>query len=194
MDEIRSTLPVLKLDRYLKYIDLGLSDEDAKTLSKNRNISDYFEEVIKNSNVEVAVNFMTTSILSTLNKLEIKIDELFITPSMLSLLVDKVSSGDMGLDQAKKLLYKAIEEKKDPKELIEKENLHQINDEDELTKIINDLMDSNPEQIRQYVEEGNMAIVNFFIGQTMKTTNRRANPNKSLEIIKRELERRKNNG
>ena len=194
LDEIRSELPVLKLDRYLKYSELGLSDEDAKTLSKNRKVADYFEEVIKNSDVDVATQFMTTSILSTLNKLEISIDELFITPSMLSLLVDKVSGGDMSLDQAKKLLYKAIDEKKDPKELIEKENLHQINDEDELNKIINDLMDNNPEQMRQYIEDGNMAIVNFFIGQTMKTTNRQANPNKSLEIIKRELERRKNNG
>ncbi len=194
LDEIRSELPVLKLDRYLKYSELGLSDEDAKTLSKNRKVADYFEEVIKNSDVDVATQFMTTSILSTLNKLEISIDELFITPSMLSLLVDKVSGGDMSLDQAKKLLYKAIDEKKDPKELIEKENLHQINDEGELNKIINDLMDNNPEQMRQYIEDGNMAIVNFFIGQTMKTTNRQANPNKSLEIIKRELERRKNNG
>lgn len=194
LDEIRSELPVLKLDRYLKYSELGLSDEDAKTLSKNRKVADYFEEVIKNSDVDVATQFMTTSILSTLNKLEISIDELFITPSMLSLLVDKVSGGDMSLDQAKKLLYKAIDEKKNPKELIEKENLHQINDEEELNKIINDLMDNNPEQMRQYIEDGNMAIVNFFIGQTMKTTNRQANPNKSLEIIKRELERRKNNG
>ena len=194
LDEIRSNLPVLKLDRYLKYIDLGLNEEDAKTLSKNRKISDYFEEVIKDSNIEVTVNFMTTSILSTLNKLEVDIDELFITPSMLKILVDKVAANDMSLDQAKKLLYKAIDEKKDPKELIEKENLHQINDEDELRKIINDLMDKNPEQLRQYIEDGNNAIVNFFIGQTMKTTNRQANPNKSLEIIKQELERRKENG
>ncbi len=194
LDEIRSTLPVLKLDRYLKYIELGLTEEDAKTLSKNRKVSDYFEEVIKNSDVSVATQFMTTAILSTLNKLEIDIDELFIKPDMLSVLVDKVKNNEMSLDQAKKLLYKAIDEKKDPRELIEKENLHQINDDEELTKIINDLMDNNPEQMRQYIEEDNKAIVNFFIGQTMKTTNRQANPNKSLEIIKRELERRKNDG
>ena len=194
LDEIRSTLPVLKLDRYLKYIELGLTDEDAKTLSKNRKVSDYFEEVIKKSDVSVATQFMTTAILSTLNKLEIDIDELFIKPDMLSVLVDKVKNNEMSLDQAKKLLYKAIDEKKDPRELIEKENLHQINDDEELTKIINDLMDNNPEQMRQYIEEDNKAIVNFFIGQTMKTTNRQANPNKSLEIIKRELERRKNDG
>ena len=54
-------------------------------------------------------------------------------------------------------------------------------------------MDENPEQVRQYVEDDNKAIVNFFIGQTMKKSNRQANPNKSLELIKQELEKRKQN-
>ena len=54
-------------------------------------------------------------------------------------------------------------------------------------------MDENKEQVRQYIEEDNQHVVNFFIGQTMKKSNRQANPNISLEIIKKELERRKEN-
>ena len=53
-------------------------------------------------------------------------------------------------------------------------------------------MNENLEVVRQYVEDDNKSAVNFFIGQTMKKTNRQANPNMSLEIIKEELERRKN--
>ena len=97
----------------------------------------------------------------------------------------------MSLDAAKKLLYKAIDEKIDPNELIKKENMVQINDEDTLLTLITDIMNDNLEIVRQYVEEGNMGAINFFIGQTMKRSNRQANPNKSMEIIKRELERRK---
>ena len=67
----------------------------------------------------------------------------------------------------------------------------QINDEDTLLTLITDIMNDNLEIVRQYVEEGNMGAINFFIGQTMKRSNRQANPNKSMEIIKRELERRK---
>ena len=55
-------------------------------------------------------------------------------------------------------------------------------------------MDENSEVVRQYVEDGNMSAINFFIGQTMKKSNRQANPNKSKEIIAKELERRKNDG
>ena len=135
---------------------------------------------------------MMSAILGTLNKLEIEIDELFITPEMLSGVVNLVHEGKISLDHGKKILYKAIDEKIDPVKLIEKENLTQINDEDELLKLIRKVMDDNLEQVRQYVEEGNEHVYNFFIGQTMKVSNRQANPNKSLEIIKEELERRKN--
>lgn len=195
LDSLRKTLPELKLDRYLKYIEkYNISEYDAKVLSKERPISDYFEEVLSfGSDVELTVNFVTTSILSTLNKLEISLDELFITPKMLSSVIDLVHEGKMSLDAAKKLLYKAIAEKIDPVELIKKENLHQINNEDELLELIKGVMDENNEVVRQYIEEGNTSAVNFFIGQTMKKSNRQANPNKSLELIKQELERRKEN-
>lgn len=192
-DSLRRTLPELKLERYLKYTDkLGLSEADALVLSKDRKIADYFEEIIAlGSDVFLSSSFMMTAILSTLNKLEIKIDELFIRPEMLSGIIDYVSSGKMSIDAAKKLLYKAILDNTDPREIIKNEKMEQINDSDTLLKLILELMDENKEIVRQYVEEGNTGAVNFFIGQVMKKSNRCANPNKSMEIIKSELERRK---
>ena len=193
LEELRNNLPELKLQRYKKYIEkYNLSEYDAGVLSANKDISDYFEEVLSyGSNVELSVNFVTTSVLSTINKLEIELKDLFITPKMLSGVIDLVDKGDSSMDSAKKLLYKAIDQKTDPLEIVKKENLHQINDEGQLLELITRLMDENKEQVRQYVEDDNKAIVNFFIGQTMKTSNRQANPNKSLEIIKQELEKRK---
>ena len=195
LEELRNSLPELKLQRYQKYMDkYNLSEYDAGVLSSNKETSDYFEEVLSyGSDVELSVNFVTSAILSTVKKLEIDLCDLFITPKMLSGVIDLVHKGDMSLDHGKKLLYKAIDEKTDPMEIVKRENLKQINDEGELLTLITGLMDENPEQVRQYVEDGNMAIVNFFIGQTMKKSNRQANPNKSLEIIKQELEKRKNN-
>lgn len=194
--ELKSELPELKLDRYFKYIEkYDISEYDATILSKERSVADYFESVISSGcDVSLAVNFVTTTILSTINKLDIKIDELFITPDMLSGVIDYVASGKMSLDAAKKLLYKAIDEKVDPNELIKKESLVQINDKDELLTLIRSCMDENLEVVRQYVEDGNMSAGNFFIGQVMKKSNRQANPNISKELIFEELERRKNNG
>ena len=196
LNELRDSMPELKLQRYKKYIEkYNLSEYDAGVLSANKETSDYFEEVLSyGSDVELSVNFVTSAILSTIKKLEIDIKDLFITPKMLSEVIDLVHKGEMSLDHGKKLLYKAIDEQTDPMEIVKRENLHQINDEGELLTLITGLMDENPEQVRQYVEDDNKAIVNFFIGQTMKKSNRQANPNKSLEIIKQELEKRKNNG
>ena len=194
--ELKSELPELKGDRYLRYIDeLKMSEYDAGVLSKTRAVSDYFEEVLKEgADVNLSVNFVTTAILSTLNKLEIGIDELFITPKMLSDVIKLVSENKLSMDAAKKLLYEAIEKKTDPIELVKREGMGQINDEDKLLELIKGIMDENQEVVRQYVEDGNMSAVNFFVGQTMKKSNRQANPNISRELISKELERRKNDG
>ena len=191
--EIKKEIPELKLERYLKYIEkLNIDEYNASILSKDRSISDYFEEVLSyDSDIELSVNFVTSTVLGTLNKLEITIDDFFITPKMLSEVIKRVHDGIISLDHARKIIYEAIEKEEDPVKLIEKQNLHQIDDEKELLELITTIMDDNKEIIRQYIEEGNMGAINFFIGQTMKKSNRQANPNKSKEIIIKELERRK---
>lgn len=193
--ELQKEIPQLKLERYLKYIEEYKIDEyNAEILSKERKISDYFEEVLSyGSDIELSVNFVTSTVLGTLNKLEIDIEEFFITPKMLSEVINLVHKGEISLDHARKILYEAIDKKQDPNELIKKQNLHQINDEGELLNLIIRIMDENSEIVRQYVEDGNTSAINFFIGQTMKQSNRQANPNKSKELITQELERRKKN-
>lgn len=194
-EELRKELPELKLERYEKYInEYHLSEYDAGVLSSKKDISDYFEEVLSyGTDIELTVNFVTSAILSTIKKLEIEINDLFITPKMLSGIIDKVKSKDISLDHGKKILYQAMDEKIDPNEIIKKQNLHQINDKDELLNLINGVMNENEIQVKQYIEDGNTYVYNFFIGKLMQKTNRQANPNISLELIKEELERRKNN-
>lgn len=193
--ELKESIPVLKLDRIMTYQnDLGLDYYDASVIAKNRKLADYFEEVVKSvKDISLAVNFVTTSILSTLNKLEITLDEFYITPSMLSGLINLVSADKLSLDHAKKILYKAIEEKIEPVKLIEKENLSQINDKEELVKYIKDEFTKYNLQVEQYIKEDNMSVINFFMGKVMVATKRQANPNMTRELIKEELERMKKN-
>ena len=193
--ELKESIPVLKLDRIMTYQnDLGLDYYDTSVIAKNRKLADYFEEVVKSvKDISLAVNFVTTSILSTLNKLEITLDEFYITPSMLSSLINLVSADKLSLDHAKKILYKAIEEKIDPVKLIEKENLSQINDKEELVKYIKDEFTKYNLQVEQYIKEDNMSVINFFMGKVMVATKRQANPNLTRELIKEELERMKKN-
>lgn len=194
LEEIRKTVPVLKLDREEMYMEkYNLSLYDASVLAKNRKIADYFEEVLGyGSDVLLTVNFATTAVLSSLKKLEISIDQFFITPKMLSGVIDLVYAKKISLDNAKKILYQAIEKKKDPLEIINESNISQISDDSKLLEFIKEAIDENPDQVRQYVEEGKDYVVNYFIGKVMQKSNRQANPNRSLELIKIELEKRKN--
>ena len=194
LEEIRKTVPVLKLDREEMYMEkYNLSLYDASVLAKNRKIADYFEEVLGyGSDVLLTVNFVTTAVLSSLKKLEISIDQFFITPKMLSGVIDLVYAKKISLDNAKKILYQAIEKKKDPLEIINESNISQISDDSKLLEFIKEAIDENPDQVRQYVEDGKDYVVNYFIGKVMQKSNRQANPNRSLELIKIELEKRKN--
>lgn len=194
LEEIRKNVPVLKLDREEMYMEkYNLSLYDASVLAKNRKIADYFEEVLGyGSDVLLTVNFVTTAVLSSLKKLEISIDQFFITPKMLSGVIDLVYAKKISLDNAKKILYQAIEKKKDPLEIINESNISQISDDSKLLEFIKEAIDENPDQVRQYVEDGKDYVVNYFIGKVMQKSNRQANPNRSLELIKIELEKRKN--
>ena len=193
LQEIKDSVPMLKLDRLHKYMDeYHLSEYDATVLSKNKAIADYFEEIINyGSDINLTVNFVTTSILSSLKKLEITLDEFFITPKMLSGVIDYVHQGKISLDHGKKILYQALDQKKDPLVIIKESHLEQINDEETLMTYIEEALTENPEQVRQYVEEGKDYVINFFIGKVMQKSNRQANPNKTLELIKKVLTERK---
>lgn len=193
LKEIRDSIPMLKLNRLHRYMEeFHLSEYDATVLSKNKEIADYFEKVLAlGSDVELAVNFVTTSVLSSLKKLEIELKDFFITPEMLSGIIDYVHKGKISLDHGKKILYQALDQKKDPRDIIKESHLEQINDEEKLLGYIKEALEENPDQVRQYVEEGKDYVINYFIGKVMQKSNRQANPNITLELIKKELEKRR---
>ena len=186
LDSIRKTVPMLKLERFYHYMnDYQIGEYDANVLSKNKAIADYFEEVLSyGSDVNLTVNFVTSSVLSSLKKLEITLDEFFITPKMLSGVIDYVHQGKISLDHGKKILYQAIEQQKDPILIIEEAHLEQINDDSILEEYIEQVLQENQEQVRQYVFEDKDYVVNFFMGKVMQKSNRQANPNRTLELIK----------
>lgn len=107
---------------------------------------------------------------------------------MLKQIIDGINSGLLSSKQAKEVFFKAIEEQKEPKNFISKENA-QISDEGELTNIIVGILDASPEQIEQY-KAGKNNLFDYFVGQVMKNTRGKANPVMTKEIIQKELDRR----
>lgn len=190
IEEIRKSIPLLAMDRRKKYMDeYNLSSYDATVLVKDKNISDYFDKCLEiGIDAKMAANWVSVNIIGELNKEDISILDFYITPSMLKQITDATSKGMISSKQAKEVFFKAIESKKEPKNFISKENA-QISDEDELTKIIVDILDNNPTQIEQY-KNGKDNLFDYFVGQVMKNTRGKANPVITKEILHKELDKR----
>ena len=190
LDEIRKSIPELAMDRKKKYInEYGLSNYDAGVLVKDKNISDYFEKCVElGIDAKVASNWVAVNIIGELNKEGIDIREFYLTPEMLKQIIEGINSGILSSKQAKEVFTKALEEKKEPKNYISKDNA-QISDEGELTSLIVKILDENPQQIELY-KGGRDNLFDYFVGQVMKNTRGKANPVMTKEILHRELDKR----
>ncbi len=188
LEEIRASIPELPLDRKNKYInEYGLSNYDAGVIVKEKAISDYFEECIKiGIDAKQAVNWVTVIIIGELNKNDMRINEFFITPIMLKQIIDGINNGLLSSKQAKEVFFKSLEDKKEPKNYISKENA-QISDVSELEKIIDDIIVNSSNQVEQY-KNGRSNLFDYFVGQVMKNTRGKANPIVTKELLHKKLD------
>ncbi len=193
MDEIRKSIPPLAKERKEKYIiEYGLKPYDASVLVKDRCVSDYFERVVA-AGVKPAdaVGWITTIILGSINKLEVSIDEFFITSDILAEVIKMTASGKINKNQAKNVLYEAVENGKNPLDIIAEKGMEQIEDEDSLTIMVLEILEEHPKEVSDYLDKGLTNVVNFFLGQVMKKTQGKANPAKTMELLKSELEKKR---
>lgn len=187
LDEIKASIPRLANDRKKEYIEqYNLSNYDATVLVKEKGISDYFEECVNTGiDAKTASNWVTVNIIGELNKENITIKEFYLTPKMLKQIIDGISSGLLSSKQAKEVFFKSLEEHKEPKNFISKENA-QISDPEELTRIIDEILASNESQIAEY-KNGKDNLFDYFVGQVMKSTRGKANPVLTKEILNEKL-------
>lgn len=189
IEEIRNSIPPLANERKEKYInEYDLSARDAKILVKEKALADYFEETINlGSKPQSVANWLISIILGHLNKMDINIKDLFLTPKMLKGLIDMVEQNKISIKQAKEILPKALDEEKDPVKLVNELGITQITDEGELLKIISEVISENQTQVEAYKQ--NPKLFDYFIGQTMKKTRGKANPAITSKLLKQELDK-----
>lgn len=191
LDDIRKEIPRLQYERYHQYTnEYELSEYDSNVLVKDKDIADYFEKLISYGiKPKEACSWVTTVILGSLNKLNTDLEGLFITSKMLSEVIKLTLDNKISVGNAKKVLYRAMDEKVDPIKIIEKEHLRQIDDESVLVKLVNEALDEHEDIVLQF-KEGKEYVTNYFVGQVMKKTKGQASPVKTLEIIKEEIKKR----
>lgn len=178
LDEVRSKIPVLAHERKEKYInEYGLSDYDAGVLTKDKKISDYFEECVSlKCDPKSACNWITTRVLGELNKSEENnIDDLYIRPNMIVELVTLVNDKKISSDQAKKVFTKMLEEKLTPKEIVKKYDMEVIEDAGLIESLVNEVISENAKAIEDY-HNGRTNMLDYLVGQVMKKSKGKANP------------------
>lgn len=187
LESIRKTIPELadeKKERYIKEYDL--SDYDAGVLTKEKSVADYFEKLISlNINAKTAANWVTGQILAYINKNDVTINELYMTPERLKVIIENLENNTISIKQAKEIFTKVLDEKKEPNNYISKDNA-QISDKNALVEIIDTILENNPKQIEDY-KNGRTNLFDYFVGQVMKETRGKANPVITKEILKEKL-------
>ena len=191
IEEIKQSIPVLPRERKEKYIkEYGITDYDAKIIIKDKNIADFYEETINlGVNPKSASNWLTSNILGYLNKFELTIKDISLTPQMLKELIKLVEEEKISSKQAKKVLTESLDTKKSPLDIVKEKNITQNTNTDEIQKIVNEVLEEQPHTIQEY-KNGKTNITDFLVGQVMKKTKGKANPSIAMNLIKQELERR----
>ena len=169
--------------------EYGLSEYDATILVKEKAISDFYEETIKlGADPKLSSNWMTTMVLGYLNKHELLIRDIYLTPKMLTDIIKMIEEGKISSKQSKDVFYKVIEEKKEPAKVVEESGMKQIGDEDAIRKIVVGVIEAHLDLIEDYRKGKN--VFDFFVGQVMKATRGQANPGLTAKIIKEEIDKR----
>ena len=191
LKNIKQDIPRLAHERKEEYInEYGISSYDAGVLVKEKAISDFFEETINlGADAKSASNWVTTNLLGHLNKMELTINEAKLTPEHLAELIKMVEDKEISSQQAKGVFTESLETGKSPKQIAADKGLKQITDTGEITKIVNEVLDENPNIIEQY-KNGKTAMVNYLVGQVMKKTGGKANPGLARDIMSTEIEKR----
>jgi aspartyl-tRNA(Asn)/glutamyl-tRNA(Gln) amidotransferase subunit B len=178
-------LPAEKRDRYQK--ELGLSAYDTRILTEDRIIAEYFEvAVAAQANPKQLANWLTGDIAAYLNTNKLTITEIALKPAILAELVNLIDEGTISGKIAKELLPELLEKGGSAKELVESKGLTQISDTGELEKIIDDLLEANPDKVEQF-RAGKTKIQGFFVGQVMKQTSGRADPKLTNQLLGKKL-------
>ena len=178
-------LPLAKRERFVK--DYQIPAYDAGVLTADKALADYYEEVVRLcAKPKAASNWVMGDVLRFLNEEKREIKSCPITPVALAEMISLIDEGIISGKMAKDIVEEMYKTGKQPKKIIEEKGLVQITDEGKLIKTIASIMEANPNQLKDY-RGGKEKLFGFFVGQVMKATQGKANPQLVNELLKKML-------
>ncbi|MFK4819191.1 Asp-tRNA(Asn)/Glu-tRNA(Gln) amidotransferase subunit GatB [Ochrobactrum quorumnocens] len=176
-------LPDVKKDRLVE--KLGISIYDASILVTEKAIADYYEAVAEGRDGKAAANWVINDLLGALNKAGKDIEESPVSPDQLGVIIDLIKDGTISGKIAKDLFEIVWNEGGDPKSLVEERGMKQVTDTGAIEKAVDDIIAANPDKVEQAKAKPTMA--GWFVGQVMKATGGKANPQAVNDLVKSKL-------
>jgi len=189
IETIRQSLPELpskKKERFIKEFDLKSSDADVLTAQKD--LSDYFEACVKaaDGNAKLCANWVQGEIIGALNKNNIALSESKVTAKLLGGMIKRIADKTISGKIAKTVFEAMWNGEGTADEIIKIKGLKQVTDTGAIETVIDEIIANNPNQVEQY-RSGKEKVFGFFVGQTMKAMQGKANPQTVNEILKAKL-------
>ena len=188
---IKSTMPELPEEKRIRFMrDYSLSEYDTSVLISDKNLSSYFESVIKSKKLEPknVANWILTDLLGLANKNRTAINEFPITPDRLEQLLIFVHDGIISNKQGKAVLEKMWNTSKTPREIIDSEGISQESNENEINKLVDKVLENHYKSVEEYMK-GKDKLFGFFIGEVMKESKGKANPKIVNKILRERLKK-----
>ena len=188
MQEIKDKFPELPKEKESRYQkEYGLSAYDAQIIASSKSMADFFESAIENiENYSLLANWLIGEVSAYLNKELIEIKESKLNPKNMAMLINRIDDQTISGKIGKSVFEEMCMSGSSPDKIIESQGLKQITDDGAIEKIIDEVINNNTKQVDDY-RAGKDKLFGFFVGQVMKKTQGKANPQTVNRILKEKL-------
>ncbi|SFI59402.1 Asp-tRNA(Asn)/Glu-tRNA(Gln) amidotransferase subunit GatB [Thermoflavimicrobium dichotomicum] len=187
-EEIRSSIPELpdaRKERYMR--DFGLSSYDAGILTASKATAEFFEQtVVEKADPKLAANWIISDLLGYLNSEGLELHQVRMTPGHLAQMIGLIQDGTISSKLAKKVFKEILDTGKEPKQIVEEKGWVQISDESQLKEEVAKVLANNPQSVEDF-KNGKDRAIGFLVGQVMKATKGKANPQLVNKLIREQI-------
>lgn len=184
----KAAMPELPDEMKARFMaNYGLSNYDASVLTLSRENARFYEAVVgEKRDPKICANWLTVELFGALNKMGKELKESPVSPEQLGELVDMITDSTISGKIAKQVFAEMLETSKNPAVIVEEKGLVQITDIDAIKGAVTKIIAANPDNVEKF-RGGNERVFGFFVGQVMKETQGKANPQIVNDILKQEL-------
>lgn len=184
IEKIKKEMPEFATEKIERFInDYQLNENEAVTLASEMELAKYYEQVVKDSGEpKLSSNWVLTEVLRVLKDKNIEISDFIVTPQNISKLINLIKSNVISSKIAKEVFEEMIVNNKDPEEIVKDNGMLQITDSNEIEKIVDQVLDENEQSVEDF-KLGKDRALKFLVGQAMKLSKGKANPQMLNKII-----------